>query len=121
MLSTCMDIQSKERSRLKRRLTLWLVFVLTLVATGAWSELERPSSSSSPFGSGGPWAAVSNVPECSSLGRVCAEWPFHLGGQRFLAVCCIQPSDLGSTKPPESACSTGNLVVRRDVTAGEDW
>ncbi|MCH9651565.1 MAG: hypothetical protein K0U98_25285 [Deltaproteobacteria bacterium] len=119
MLSTCMDIRSKERSRLKRKLTLWLVCALTLVTTVAWSA-PGPSPSGGPASSDGPWRAVANVQECSSLGRVCAEWPFQINGQNFLAVCCILPIDLGTTKPPDHACAPGGLVVvRRGDDAGE--
>lgn len=120
MLSTCMGVEPKLSCRIKRQWALWLVFALPLVATVAWSQGQE--SSGSFYGDGGPWMAVTNAPECSALGRVCAEWPFQSGGQRFLAVCCIAPIDLGSTKPPDDACAEGGmLVIRRGDGAGEAW
>lgn len=120
-MSTGMNVEPKQSRRIKRQLFWSLVFALPLVATVAWSQQQNPSPDSF-FGRGGPWTAVTNVPDCSALGRVCAEWPFQLNGQEFLAVCCIMPSDLGSTLPPNNACAAGGmLVVRRGDSVGETW
>lgn len=121
MLSTHRDVEPKRRGRIQRQLVLWLVFALPLVATVARSQQED-STSDSFFGNGGPWMALANIPECSSLGRVCAEWPFQNGGQKFVAVCCIVPGDLGSTRSPDHACGEGGMVVfRRGDDVGESW
>ena len=119
MLSTHMDVEPKQRSGIKKQLISWLIFSLPLVAAFAWSQ---KASSGGFWGEGGPWRALTNLPECSSLGRVCAEWPFDHGGLEYLAVCCIVPGDLGSTKPPDEACGAGGmLMVRRANVSGLTW
>lgn len=120
-MSTYLNVRAKQCSRIKKELALWLVFALPLVATVAWSQ-QQETSSGSFFGNGGPWMAVANTPDCSALGRVCAEWPFQSNGQEFLAVCCIVPSDLGSAKPPDDACAEGGMLMfRRRDSVGDSW
>lgn len=116
--STHIDINPKQTHLIKKRLGTSLVFALALGAAIAWTQ----PSFGSFFGKGGPWRALANVPECSSLGRVCAEWPFQSSGQQYLAVCCISQSDLGSTAPPNETCAPGGmLMIRRGASTAVTW
>lgn len=71
------------------------------VAGGPWDTFQP----------GGPWVAVTNTADCASRGRVCAEWPMS----NSLALCCIEPSAVGTTLAPTLACDRDPVMALRDL------
>ncbi|MEO1369444.1 MAG: hypothetical protein AAFX50_19880 [Acidobacteriota bacterium] len=116
MFPNRINLLSDDVLRSRKSLAVLVVVALAALAPAAWSE--RGPSPGGLFANGGPWTAIANVPDCAQEGRVCAEWPFRSNNQQYLAVCCILPGDLGSMKPPESACAGGGmLMIRRSGSA----
>ncbi len=89
-----------------------LLGVMTVLAPSDGLSLSDPEllpPDERPNDLDGPWAIVTNRPECAIEGKVCAEWPMASG---VSVLCCVDPSLIGMFVIPWQACgSDGGLTA----------